>query len=249
MLKFSGLLLVVAAGGLLSAVPAPDCRLQITQAYHALAEATEPGQARALHLRFNSETFFLAPGKNTESSTKATGDLFVKGRQLYYETPDVRMWQDGRFVSSVFKRQRIVLLTRVKPEAGNVQPLLLMRDSLINSASVLSCRDVVVAGKAHRQVQLGLSPRVKARLGLRRLDFRLTDKPMRVEQVTATYMPGRIARRIILTFATQEWLSSAPHLVKDAKSPVLDAQDKLLPAFAGYQLIDQTQAPAASRHR
>lgn len=226
-----------------------DCRDQITQAYRTLADATTPGQTRVLHMRFVTETTYRVPGKATERQSKTVGELYVKGRQLYYETPNLKLWQDGRLISSALRPQRVVLLTRVPPtaEKATVQPLLLLRDSLIHSATVQLCRQETVNGHPQQHIRLGLAAAVTARFGLQTLDFRLGGEPVRVQQIIGSYQPGRTAQRIVLSFQTQEWLPASAMLTNNAKQPILDPSGKLLPAFAGYRLIDQTKSSSTLR--
>lgn len=239
---FPLILLAAGAGGWTEPLSPPaDCRDQLTQAYRTLATAVAPNQPQVLHLHFTTETTARLPGQTSERHMKGQGDIYVRGRQLYYETPEVMMWQDGRVISTVLKAQRTVMLTLVPSRAakGSIQPMMLLQDSLLHRATVQACRLETVKGKTQQHVRLGLSAEVTARFGLQTLDFRLEGQPAQIRQLDATYVPGRMARHITLSFAAQQWLPTASVLTNDAVRQVLDAKGQLLPAFRFYKLIDQ----------
>lgn len=217
-----------------------DCRAQLTQAYRTLATAAEPKQTRVLHLHFNTETTAQLPGQTNERRMKSQGDIYVRGRQLYYETPEIKMWQDGRIISMVLKKQRAIMLTLVPSGAANVsvQPMVLLQDSLLRRATVQLCRQEADKEKS-QHIRLAMSKEVTAQFGLQTLDFRLAGQPAQVRRLDATYMPGRMGRHITLMFTVQEWLTSTSILTNDAVRQVLDTKGGLLPLYRSYKLIDQ----------
>lgn len=226
----------------------PDCRAAITQAYHELATAVAPTQRRVLHLRFQTATTFQAPNQKIEQRAMLGGDLYIRGRRLYYKTPDLVVWQDDKVVCSVLQQQHIILLTRIpnSGEASNLPAMMIVQDSLIKQAAVQLCRQEQIGGQSQQHVRLGLPLRVARRTGLQTLDFYLATAPARLQRLVATYQPNHKAQQIALTFSKQEWLAAAPELTGEARGRVLDKQGRLLPAYRGYQLLDQT---TASSHR
>ena len=239
------LLSLLLSGGTPPPTPPPaDCRAAITRAYRDLAAATAPAQRRVLHLRFATETTFRVPNQKQERRAASAGDLFVRGRQLCYQTPDVVVWQDGQIVCSVLRRQRLVLLTRVPDPggAGSLPPILMLRDSLIQQATVQFCRQEQVGGQAQQHVRLALPARQSQRVGLQTLDFYLTPTAALLRRIVAVYQPNHAARQVALSFTRQEWLAASPELTDDARGQVLDAQGQLRPAYQGYRLLDQATA-------
>lgn len=235
--------LLWSQGGTPHFPPPLDCRVAVTRAYHDLAVATAPQQRQVLHLRFATETTSRVPNQQQERRAASTGDLFVRGRRLSYQTPEVQVWQDGQIVCSVLRRQRLVLLTRVPAsgEAGSLPPILMLRDSLIQQATVQLCRQEKVDGQIQQHVRLALPTRQAQRVGLQTLDFYLAPTAAQLRRAVAVYQPNHAARQVTLSFTQQEWLATSPELTDDARGRVLDAQGRLRPAYEGYRLLDQTK--------
>ncbi len=238
------LLSLLLSGGAVLPTPPADCRVAITRAYHDLVAATSPQQRRVLHLRFATETTFRVPAQKQERRTSSAGDLYVRGRQLYYRTPEITVWQDGQVVCSVLHRQRLVLLTRVAGPggAGSLPPMLMFRDSLIQRATVQLCQQEQVGGQPQQHVRLALPARLGQRLGLQTLDFYLATTVAELRRVVAVYQPNHMAQQVALSFTQQQWLADAPELTGNARQQVLDSQGRLRPAYQAYRLLDQTQA-------
>jgi hypothetical protein len=116
----------------------------------------------------------------------------------------------------------------------------MLRDSLIQKATVQLCRQEQVNGQTQQHVRLSLPTQLAQRLGLQTLDFYLTTTVVQLRRITAVYEPNHAARQVMLSFTQQEWLNAAPELTDNVRSQVFDNQGKMRVAYQGYRLIDQT---------
>ena len=217
-------------------VPPTDCKQQLLAAYHRLTGTDKSGHSGVYHLQFVSTSRYRAPDKRQRQETTVHGELYYQGNRFYFETEQLRLWQDERYVATVLPAQRTVLVTRVAPGRHLTTPsrLLGVRDSLLLVGTLQQCKQ---DKQARQFIRLGYSGSAGAQLRVQALEFRLLSH--KLEQVRLSYRPEGPVEETLLRFPVQEWLTSSPKLPIDARQQVLSPQGKLLPAFQGYRLVNQ----------
>ncbi len=237
----ASLLLLPLTFGLLGLAPAgepTDCRLRLLTAYHRLAGQATTNKA-VYHLQFASTSLYQVPGQRSDRSTTVHGELYSQGSKYFFQTDDMSLWQDGRYVATVLHSQRTILLTRVVPGQKGMDPRrMLVRDSLIQLGQLQKCVSERLAQQVQQHIRLGYSGALAARLKVSSLDFWLTPQNI-LQQMSLHYQPGNALRQVTFRFPLQEWLATSEKLPTDARTQVIDGQGKILPAYQGYRLVNQ----------
>jgi hypothetical protein len=234
--------ILIGVSGLGAASAPTDCRQQLLVAYHKLTGSAANGQT-TYHLQFVSTTQYQAPGQRTKRDATVHGEYYAQGNRLFFQTDDMSLWQDGRYVATTLRSQRTVLLTRMVPGQATTDPrrMLLMRDSLLQLGRVLACRQELQGKLPIQHIQLGYDAALAARLHLTSMEFWLTPQQT-LQQVRIHYAPGNAVQQVTARFPVQEHLTNSDKLPLDARRQVVNEQGRLLPAYQGYRLVDQIKS-------
>ncbi len=216
-----------------------DCKQAILKAYHQLT-SRQTASSGIQHLRFTSTTTALIPGQRATRETTVHGELYSRGTQGFFQTDDVSMWQDGRYVVTILRPSRTIILAHALPEyATDPRRLFLMRDTLIQLGKVQLCRQELRPKQpAAQHTQLAYAGVVAARLKIKTIDFWLSGSD-KVQAMRINYLPGEPTQQVAVRFAVQETLATSAYLPTDARAQVLTAEGRLLPRYQGYHLVNQ----------
>lgn len=231
-------LLVGFAQLALAGVPA-DCRQRLLNAYHKLASQQTDSQ-NASHLQFVSTSLYQVPGQRTKRETTVRGDLYTQGDKVFFQTKDMSLWQDGRYVATALHSQHTVLLTRMVPGQAGTDPrrMLMVRDSLLVLGKLLQCTSEQQGRQQLQHLQLGYTGPVATRIRIQTMDFWVTPQNT-LQRMRILYQPGNAVQQATVSFPIQEQLVSSDKLPTDARAQVVNKQGKLLPAYQGYRLVNQ----------
>jgi hypothetical protein len=222
----------------LAGVPT-DCRQRLLSAYHKLANQQADSQT-ANHLQFISTSLYQVPGQRAKRETTVRGDLYTQGNKVFFQTKDISLWQDGRYVATALHSQHTVLLTRMVPGQTSTDPrrILMVRDSLLVLGKLLQCSSEQQDKQQLQHIQLGYTGPVAARIRIQSMDFWLTSQNT-LQRMRILYQPGNTVQQATVSFPIQERLVASDKLPTDARAQVLDERGKLLPAYQGYRLVNQ----------
>ena len=234
--------LLASAGLLAFRLPAPKsvCKQQVLEAYHRLIGADKADRLGVYHLKFVSTSHYQAPGQHALQEAAVHGELYSQGHNYYFQTEQLRLWQDEHYVATVLPTQHTVFVTRVAPgqRVTSTARLLGLRDSLISLGSLQQCAAEQQGRQVRQHVQLAYEGRAGAQLQLKRLDFWLLSSRT-LQQVRVEYRPGSAVQETTLRFPVQEWLTASSKVPIDARMKVLSPEGKLLPEYQGYHLVNQ----------
>ena len=237
----SGMLII---GGLCSfemnsALVPDNCKQNLLQAYRKLT-ATE-GAEGVFHLQFTSKSTYRTPDRQGTQQTTVKGELYSQGVRTFFQTGDMSVWQDGKYIATLIHTQRTVFINRIAPGQSTTNParIFMVRDSLIQLGKLLQCNLVQVGKQTQQHTQLTYTGAVASRLQIKSLDFWVSPQQT-LQTLAIEYMPGAAVQKVIFSFPVQERLAASSKITDDARAKVVDTQGRLLPAYHGYRLVDHT---------
>lgn len=223
-----------------AAAAAEDCRQALLLACRQVNAL--PANRSVAHLQFTSRTVFRAPDQKRPREVVTPATLYAQGSKLFFQTPQVSLWQDGHFVATVMHSQQLIYITRVPPN-GNVpgSPLqfAMLRDSLILRGRIMQCETTAKAGKSYRHVVLMLARPDQARYHALSLGF-LLDNRSHMRELAVQYPDNTTVSQVVYTIERQEFIRSSAKLPSSARAMVVDKEGNSLPAYRNYRIVDHT---------
>ncbi len=196
---------------------------------------------KVLHIQMRTETFFIPPGQKKEQSSTTTVELYSQQKKTAVLTPFTSTWQDEDYLVTVVKPRKTVLITRSVPTNREVQlnAMSAFRDSLLQQGTVVMCEKG--NNSAHETyVKLKLTKAASIRTHTQTMEFWLDDKHVLIKKLRVNYSVGQMQTHNIVTITKQELLATSDVLMSSARRQVLAVDGHLLPAYAGYRLVDQS---------
>lgn len=226
----------------LRTVPHDDCQALLLKSYKNMEAVA--GSGKVLHLQVRSETFYVPPGQKKEQHSTAVVEMFAQGNSSVILTPFISTWQDEQYTVSVIKPRKTVLITRSlsRNSQGQLNSLPVLRDSLLREGTISVCR--VNAASHETYIELHPAKKGRAKIRAQTIEFWLNNQNATIKKMRINYLPGQIQNATVITFTNQEQLATSDAIPANVRRKVLTTSGQLLPAYAGYRLIDQsTQRP------
>lgn len=248
-LGLAGVLL--SAGLALAAGPAPVAgvpaavaaasKRRIVHAHELLEQAQQRHQGQVAVVRVLSETVSQAAGQRRPTTNKAPLRLLSRGTHSYFSTGEVEVYQDGQTQVCVLRGEHTVLITQVKSTgaAGSLAPWTRMRQQAVEHTQVTESRVQTARGGTWRHIcTVPIAP--SALVGqVTRLEYWLDAQTDAVHEIAMYYPAGSRVQRAGMVFEGQTWKAADPAVDLPPLAHVLGPDQRLLPAYRGYQLLDQ----------
>lgn len=221
--------------------PSAPCRESLLLACRQMGGLPENKEAVA-HLQFTSRTFFRVPDQKQVREVATPTTLYAQGSKLFFQTPQVSLWQDGKYVATAMHAQRLIYLTRIPPKQAAQQALTqfsLLRDSLILRGRLSQCQPAKLGSKQYQRMVLEPSPADQAHYHVTSLGFLLDGS--RIKELTVQYPRSAQAVRVVYSIEKQEFIASSSKLPASARMMVVDKDNHPLKAYSGYRVVDHTE--------
>ena len=226
--------------------PAPsapsDCHRLLTQAYRALTAFNASGEDGVLHLQMQTESYYIPPGQTKEQHSTSTIESYAQGTRSAILTSAGSTWQDEQYTVTVIRPQKAIVIARsqsANPVTG-AGTLLAMRDSLLQQGTIIACAPTP-ANVQVTYVKLKLSKKAVALTKAESMEFWIDTRATTIQKFQVNYLPKRLQTRTLVRFVKQEHVAKAEALLVSPRRQVLSASGQLLPVYAGYRLVDQSQ--------
>lgn len=236
-----GLLSFTSPAPISHAAVAEGCQQSLLLACRQM-NPTKAGHTVA-YLKFTSRTTFRTPDQKQPREMVVPATLYTQGSKMYFETPQVAMWQDGQCIATVMHAQRLIYLTKVPPResvpGGPVQ-FAMLRDSLIQRGKITQCGTVTVKDKRFQRIVLNLASRDQARYRATSLGF-LLDARSHIRELTVVYPANSPVTQTTHIIEKQEFTGSSAKLPADARAMVVDKGSRPLQGYRNYRVVDHTK--------
>lgn len=222
-------------------VKSQDCKkILLDYIRESKALYAKPDSVKVYFIEMTSEVVFSP--ETGKQSTSANTKMYFQGDKLYYQSPYISMYMDKENTFTVIHPQQTIVWNKGKIEADKIKEMTAgaVQDSLFKYSTVASCKEVKDAsGKLRKEITLIPYKSSKLLSTVQSVVYYYDQKEDRLQR-SEIYYKGRSAKlRESTTYKTIDYDYKKKNLFATALSEVLDSKGKLLPAWKGYELIDQ----------
>lgn len=176
-------------------------------------------------------------GKLISSNVK----IYKNKRKMNFFSDQANMYQDEKNAVIVLKPQRVIIVNgAVKDVPSNdMDQLLVVRKKFLKSCEVLKCEQSA-SNKNIKTLEVKSTLKLGGKLKIDRMVYTYNTLTGKILKCVTYYDKGFQVKKIVIEYQKLDF-NSDYKFTKSAKKQVLGKYEKLLTAYKGYELVDNTK--------
>ncbi len=173
-------------------------------------------------------------------TTRADVKLLMSKDQIHTITDEIEMYQDVRDAFLIIHSKKMVIWNSSTIRADKekkLKELAGLSDTLFDLCRIKICQKVPVKNREMGQLLMIPEEELKASLNVRSLNLLYEPEDGRIQKVEVEYTPDFDYQKTITTYKTIDFNYKAK-MNKPVMARILNKKQELLPAYQGYQLVD-----------
>lgn len=203
---------------------------------------TLPKNNRVVFVNYQLVTVLRAQSKQEKEEVNTTDIKIYSGEKQYrFFSKDIIVYQDEKYTFTIIPSKRIVYWANAALDK-NIQRRLTtaqnLQDTLFHNYEKVNCKTIEQDGKTCKLVTLIPNKNWASLTQVAYIDFYLSADGTQVLKEKMVYTTAKKMKSVEYIFNEVNYDYKKIDLKNSAQSNVLQSSSKLLPAYAGYQLID-----------
>ncbi len=217
------------------------CKKLLGNYYSKMNISKSPKSGQCYYMHMLSES--VMKDSSLYPKVKSEVKLIMTDKIYFYLSDLMNIYKDDKDMFVVTKADKSVYwMDAVDEKKGNFAEtntkLFQMRDSLLMSSEIVSCKDFAENGRNYKRMDLVVPVKLRAKSNLQGFSCIMDMNDSLLTQLKMNYVPSYKVKQTTVTYKTVDFNYTTPPKEKNVKEIFITSSGKLTTKYKGYELVD-----------
>lgn len=215
-----------------------NCKASLMELYDQFALKNRLAKQQYMHLNYTLVQY-VKDNSNNKTVTEKT-DFYAGENISYIKSNSANIYQNSEVAVTIVPESNTIFIFKGKSKESlnKIENFMATQDSILNHCQVTSCKQVTIQGKSYQEIVLKPSAKLSQRSHVTKITYHINSTKQEFYEIILDYDPQSLLKQTVVRFNVVDYAYKGDIFKTPPLRMVFDANNRLLPAYKSYELID-----------